>query len=146
MTQTSSPNFNPSDRNRFNGGDQANMTQDKYCDYCSDVQRTQSQCNNKRKRNGVLDDRATTIATSAHADRVFAWTGIVVLSSDHQKKTSYQGDCLSASDKVVCLLWVAFLIAGPTEAQVAWFLEHIFSVTTDMGTATYVSKCKDIVR
>jgi len=42
--------------------------------------------------------------------------------------------CFSAVQKTVTLLWVIFLVAGPTFEDMSYCLDHVWGITTDFGT------------
>ena len=45
-----------------------------------------------------------------------------------------QNHCLTMIDKAIAFLWAVWLIFGPDEKQVCFFLNLVVSFTTDMGT------------
>ena len=48
-------------------------------------------------------------------------------------------------DKVMSLIWVIFLVAGPREETMRYFLSKVRSVTTDMGLEVNIAAAPDLL-
>ena len=47
--------------------------------------------------------------------------------------------------KTVALLWACFLICGPEEVDMRYWLDHVYAIVTDHGTEIHTIECPDIL-
>ena len=53
--------------------------------------------------------------------------------------------CFNAVSKMVALVWAIFLIAGPTQAGIQYFVDKVLSITTDSGTEIHMVEVVDFL-
>jgi hypothetical protein len=52
---------------------------------------------------------------------------------------------LSVADKVHSVLWMVMLEVGPSFRAMRWFLDHVISWTTDLGTEHHIVNSSDVL-